>query len=132
LTQVKICSGRRSDVTQIRLRRAYEAPGKDDGTRILVDRVWPRGVSKEDLRLDFWAKNIAPSTELRHWFGHDPEKWNEFRRRYSDELDENDAAVEELLSKVEGKRLTLVYGARDEQHNNAVALKEYLSEKWGD
>jgi uncharacterized protein YeaO (DUF488 family) len=119
-------------VTQIRLRRAYEAPGKDDGTRILVDRVWPRGVSKEDLRLDFWAKNIAPSTELRHWFGHDPEKWNEFRRRYSDELDENDAAVEELLSKVEGKRLTLVYGARDEQHNNAVALKEYLSEKWGD
>jgi len=132
LTQVKICSGRRSDVTQIRLRRAYEAPGKDDGTRILVDRVWPRGVSKEDLRLDFWAKNIAPSTELRHWFGHDPEKWNELRRRYSDELDENDAAVEELLSKVEGKRLTLVYGARDEQHNNAVALKEYLSEKWGD
>ncbi len=114
---------------QIRLRRAYEVPGKDDGTRILVDRVWPRGVSKEDLQLDFWAKNIAPSTELRRWFDHDPEKWSEFRRRYSEELDENDQAVAELLSKVEGRRLTLVYGARDEQNNNAVALKEYLSEK---
>ena len=114
---------------QIRLRRAYEVPGKDDGTRILVDRVWPRGVSKEDLQLDFWAKNIAPSTELRRWFDHDPEKWSEFRRRYSEELDENDQAVAELLSKVEGRRLTLVYGARDEQYNNAVALKEYLSEK---
>ncbi len=119
-------------MSQIRLRRAYEPPGKDDGTRILVDRVWPRGVSKEDLQLDFWAKNIAPSTELRRWFDHDPEKWSEFRRRYSEELDENDEAVAELLSKVEGKRLTLVYGARDEQHNNAVALKEYLSEKGED
>ncbi|HDR46738.1 MAG TPA: DUF488 domain-containing protein, partial [Geoalkalibacter subterraneus] len=116
-------------MAQIRLRRAYDPPGKDDGTRILVDRVWPRGVSKEDLQIDFWAKNIAPSTELRRWFGHDPDKWSEFRRRYFNELDHNGEAVEELLSKVEGKRLTLVYGARDEQHNNAVALKEYLSEK---
>ena len=110
----------------IGLKRAYEEPEDDDGVRVLVDRVWPRGVSKEELRLDAWMKEIAPSTELRRWFGHDPEKWAEFKRRYFRELDGRRELVEELLERVRAGRVTLVYAASDERHNNAVALKEYL------
>ena len=111
---------------QIRLKRAYELPEKSDGLRILVDRIWPRGVRKEELKLEAWLKEIAPSSELRRWFGHDPEKWEEFRRRYCRELDEQKEVVEELRSKVRQGRVTLVYGAKDERFNNAAALKEYL------
>lgn len=111
---------------QIRLKRAYEPPAESDGVRILVDRIWPRGVRKEELKLEAWLKEIAPSSELRRWFGHDPEKWEEFRRRYFRELDERQDVVEELRSKVRQGGGTLVYGAADEQHNNAAALKEYL------
>jgi uncharacterized protein YeaO (DUF488 family) len=111
---------------QIQVKRAYEKPGDGDGFRVLVDRVWPRGINKDELRLDSWQKEIAPSTELRKWFGHDPEKWDEFRRRYFVELDGRKQLLANLLSVVKNGRLTLVYGAKDEEHNNAVALKMYL------
>lgn len=113
----------------IRCKRAYDAPSADDGRRILVDRIWPRGVSKDDLELDGWRKDLAPSGELREWFGHDPDRWDEFRERYFAELDERRDAVGELLANTNADRLTLVYGAKDEDHNNAVALREYLSEE---
>ena len=113
---------------QIRLKRAYEKPGSQDGCRILVDRVWPRGVSKEDAKIDLWLKEIAPSGELRRWFGHDPEKWTEFKKRYAAELKERPEAVDELRRRADQGRLTLVFGARDEKHNNAVALKEFLEQ----
>ncbi len=114
----------------IRTRRAYDDMAENDGLRVLVDRIWPRGVSKEDLDLDDWCKAIAPSDELRKWFGHDPEKWGEFQRRYRNELDQNDA-VEALVDKVRQGRVTLIYGAKDETHNNAIALRDYLREKVG-
>lgn len=114
----------------IQLKRAYEKPGRNDGQRVLVDRVWPRGVRKEDARIDDWAKELAPSTALRNWFGHDPEKWDEFKRRYFRELAGQPERVEDLRARADGHRLTLVFGAKDERHNNAVALKEYL-EKGG-
>ncbi len=113
----------------IRTRRAYEAPGKDDGYRILVDRIWPRGVSKEDLALDDWNKTLAPSDDLRKWFDHDPDKWDEFQRRYRQELDDCTGPVNELLKHVRNGRVTLVFGAKDEDHNNAEALRDYLREK---
>jgi len=111
---------------QIWLKRAYEEPGSQDGFRVLVDRLWPRGVSREEAKIDLWLKEIAPSDALRKWFGHDPEKWEEFRKRYFAELDERTESVEKLRDEGGRGRLTLVFGARDEEHNNAVALKEYL------
>lgn len=114
---------------QIWLKRAYEKPGSNDGYRVLVDRVWPRGVKKEALELNDWLQEIAPSSELRKWFGHDPEKWDEFRQRYFKELDGRKEVVDSLLSRLQESRVTLVYGAGDEQHNQAVALKEYLEKK---
>lgn len=111
---------------QIWLRRAYDAPGQRDGTRVLVDRVWPRGVRKEDAAIDEWLREIAPSTALRQWFGHDPAKWEEFKRRYHRELARRPEVLHRLLALARQGRLTLVYGARDERHNNAVALREYL------
>ncbi len=108
------------------LKRAYEKPEGNDGIRVLVDRIWPRGLSKEELKLDAWSKDIAPSSELRKWFGHDPEKWDEFKRRYFRELDDCREAVDDLLAKVKKGRVTLVYAAHDEACNNAVALKAYL------
>lgn len=110
----------------VQVRRAYDAPGRGDGYRVLVDRIWPRGVSKDDLELDAWRKEIAPSTGLRKWFGHDPKRWEEFQERYFAELEEQQDAVKELVAKARHGRVTLVYGARDTDHNQAVALSTYL------
>ena len=111
----------------IRLKRAQIAPARNDGYRVLVDRLWPRGVTREDLRADAWMKEIAPSEELRRWFGHEPEKWPEFRRRYLAELSEKQETLGELVERLRrGRRVTLVFGARDTDHNNAIVLKEYL------
>lgn len=106
----------------LRLKRAYEPPDPSDGRRILVDRLWPRGVSKERAAIDEWMKEIAPSAELRRWFGHDPEKWPEFRRRYKQELRARANLVREIAKLASRGRVTLVYGARDEAHNDAVVL----------
>ncbi|PBC03365.1 DUF488 domain-containing protein [Mesorhizobium sp. WSM3860] len=113
----------------IAVKRVYEAPAKSDGQRVLVDRVWPRGVSKKDAALDLWLKEIAPSTELRKWFGHDPERWAEFQKRYRSELDANGDAVAQLRSLLREGKVTLLYGAHDEAHNNAVALAGYLQSR---
>lgn len=110
----------------IKLKRAYDEPKPQDGRRVLVDRIWPRGVSRDEADLDEWMKEIAPSDSLRKWFGHDPERWDEFRERYFEELDDRSEMVEKLREWSDGHTLTLVYGASDEEHNNAVALKEYL------
>ncbi len=111
----------------IRIKRAYESPSNDDGYRILVDRLWPRGISKEKAKVDFWPKELAPSTELRNWYGHDPEKWSEFKSRYFIELDKNPELVKELLEHVSKGPVTLVYSSKEQQLNNAVALKEYVN-----
>lgn len=110
----------------IQLKRAYDPPESDDGFRVLVDRLWPRGVSKSTARIDLWLKEIAPSAALRQWFGHDPAKWSTFRARYFRELQNNGAAVEQLMAYVRRGTVTLVYGAKDQEHNDAVALKEFL------
>lgn len=115
--------------TEIKLKRAYDAPAKADGTRILVDRVWPRGVTKDDLRLDDWVKGVAPSAELRKWFDHDPAKWGEFQERYRRELDQKPDAIVPLVAKCRAGTVTLVFGAKDTRHNNAVALKAYLERR---
>ncbi len=113
----------------IKLKRAYEAPARDDGRRVLVDRVWPRGIRKEAAAVDLWLKDVAPSTELRKWFGHDPERWTEFRRRYRAELAKHPEALAELRRLAQSGTLTLVYGARDPLHNQAVVLRELLLER---
>jgi uncharacterized protein YeaO (DUF488 family) len=110
----------------IKLKRAYEPPESDDGLRVLVDRLWPRGVSKSSARIDLWLKEIAPSAALRKWFGHDPAKWNKFRVRYFQELQKKRETVEQLVEHVRHGTVTLVYGAKDQEHNDAVALKEFL------
>ena len=112
---------------KIHIKRVYEKPSKEDGTRILVDRLWPRGLTKEKAAIDLWLKKIAPSTELRKWFDHDPDKWKEFQKRYRAELKKN--KEEALLLKEQAKRgtVTLLYGAKDEEHNEALVLKELLS-----
>ncbi len=114
-----------------KLKRAYEEPLPDDGERVLVERLWPRGISKERAKLDLWLKEVAPSPALRQWFGHDPAKWEEFRRRYWAELDDNPLPVVSLRQKGNGRPVTLVYSARDEEHNAAVALREYLESRRG-
>jgi uncharacterized protein YeaO (DUF488 family) len=113
---------------EISIKRAYEPPSDSDGRRVLVDRLWPRGISKAEARLDDWMKDVAPSDALRRWFGHQPERWGEFRRRYREELDGN-PAVETLRKLAAEGPLTLVYGARDEAHNDAVVLAERLRER---
>ncbi len=115
---------------RISLRRVYES-AEDDSTCFLVERLWPRGVKKESLRLDAWLKDVAPSTGLRLWFGHDPLKWEEFRRRYFEELNANTASWEPILSAARRGKVTLLYSSRDTEHNNAVALKDYLDAKLG-
>lgn len=113
----------------IRTKRIYAEPSEDDGARVLVDRLWPRGVSKEEARLDRWEKDLAPSNELRRWFGHDPAKWEEFLRRYRAELEGNEEALARLRQEAGEGTVTLLYAARDEEHNNAVALKRYIEEE---
>ena len=113
----------------IRLKRAYESAASDDGARFLVERLWPRGMKKEALPLRAWVKGVAPSDSLRRWFGHDPKKWKEFRRRYFAELDANAAALEPLLEVARQGDVTLVYSAHDAEHNDAVALRDYLEAK---
>lgn len=112
----------------IAIKRAYEAPSRGDGMRILVDRMWPRGVSKEEAEIDLWLKEISPSTKLRQWFGHEAPKWEKFREKYFKELAANGDLVEELKSHVKKGKVTLVYAAKDEEHNNAVAIREYLAQ----
>jgi len=110
----------------IHLKRAYEPPSPEDGFRVLVERLWPRGLKKTDAALDLWLKDIAPSPELRRWFSHDPARWEEFCRRYWAELREHPDAVKLLQVKLRQGRVTLVYGSKDEEHNAAVALKKFL------
>ena len=110
----------------IRLKRVYEAASARDGRRFLVERLWPRGVKKEGLKLDGWVKEVAPTTELRKWFAHDPAKWDDFRRRYSEELKRNPEAWQPLVSAARKGTVTLLFSSHDEQHNNAVVLKEFL------
>lgn len=113
----------------IAVKRAYDPTTADDGARFLVERLWPRGVKKVDLQIDAWLKNLAPTDALRRWFAHDPRKWVEFQRRYRRELDARPEAWEVLLRAARRGHVTLVYSARDTQHNNAVALREYLVTK---
>jgi len=110
----------------IQVRRVYEPPQPDDGTRVLVERLWPRGMKKEDLRMDTWLKDVAPSPVLRRWFGHRPAKWEEFRRRYFAELDRRREAWQIIRDAARRGTVTLLYSARDTEHNSAVALKAYL------
>ncbi|HET9948948.1 MAG TPA: DUF488 domain-containing protein [Longimicrobiales bacterium] len=112
----------------VRTKRIYDPRTKDEGWRVLVDRLWPRGLKKEDARIDEWARDLAPSTELRKWFGHDPKRWTEFQRRYRAELREQEEALEALRERARKGRVTLLYGAKDEQHNQAVVLAELLRE----
>ena len=111
---------------RVRLKRAYDTPASDDGVRVLVDRLWPRGVKKTDAGIDLWMKELAPSTELRKWFGHDPARWDEFRRRYTAEIDEHPDELERLRGEIANGTVTLVYSAHDETHNDAVVLREIL------
>lgn len=112
---------------ELRIKRIYEAASPDDGARVLVDRIWPRGMRKDAADLAEWARDIAPSPALRRWFNHDPARWQAFQERYRQELDENPAAVDRLRDLLRRGRVTLLYGARDETHNNAVALAHYLA-----
>ncbi len=110
----------------VRIKRVYAPPAQEDGVRILVERLWPRGVSKDQAGLSRWEKDLAPSPELRRWFSHDPQKWPEFRRRYWAELDAKTAQILQLRTEADTGPVTLVYAARDEQHNAALALQQYL------
>ena len=111
---------------KIQIKRVYEKPAKDDGMRILVDRLWPRGLSKEKADVDLWLKEIAPSTELRKWFGHVPDRWKEFQKRYHHELENNIESVSKLKELIKKGAVTLLYGAKDKEHNEALVLKEWL------
>jgi uncharacterized protein YeaO (DUF488 family) len=113
----------------IKLKRAYEPVSRGDGVRFLVERLWPRGISKEKLQIDGWLKDAGPSTELRKWFGHDPDKWNEFRRRYRRELDARAEAWQPIVAAARRGTVTLIYSSHDTRHNNAVALQQYLQPK---
>jgi uncharacterized protein YeaO (DUF488 family) len=113
----------------LKLKRAYDPASKADGTRILVERLWPRGLSKEQVHADEWLKDVGPSTDLRKWFGHDPEKWPQFRVRYFRELDARPETWQPIVSKARRGTVTLIYSSHDTAHNNAVALREYLQAK---
>jgi uncharacterized protein YeaO (DUF488 family) len=110
----------------IQIKRVYDPPSAADGARILVDRLWPRGLRKESARLTLWLKDVAPTPALRQWFGHDPERWSEFSRRYRAELSGNDAAVAPLVESLKAGPVTLLYAAHDQEHNHARVLAEYL------
>ena len=119
-------------MTAIQIKRVYEPYAKEDGARFLVERLWPRGMKKDALRMDAWYKNLAPSGELRRWFHHDPAKWKEFQRRYRAELANNSAAYQPVLDAATKGDITLLYSAHDTEHNNAMALKSYLEERFRD
>jgi len=110
----------------IKLKRAYEKHARADGERILVERLWPRGLTKLQAKIDLWLKDVAPSTELRRWFGHDPKKWDEFRQRYQKELKQKDEPINLLKRKARSRTITLIYAARDEDHNAALVLQQFL------
>ena len=111
----------------IKIKRVYDTPSKEDGYRILIDRLWARGLTKEKAKIDLWLKEIAPSNELRKWFNHDPEKWNSFRTKYGKELKEKQDLIEQIKKfEKENRVITLLYSAKDEKHNNAVVLESYL------
>lgn len=112
--------------TAIRVRRIYEPPSRSDGVRILIDRLWPRGLKKQDAHIDEWLKELSPSTRLRQWFGHRPERWDEFRRRYAIELAQQAAKLRELRGLARSRRVTLLFSAHDEEYNNAIALRDVL------
>jgi uncharacterized protein YeaO (DUF488 family) len=116
----------REGLLMIKLKRAYEEPAKKDGFRILVERLWPRGISKEQADIQLWAKEVAPSAGLRKWYGHDVARWKEFKKRYWGELKGKEESLEEIRSRARKSTVTFVYAARDEEHNSALALKEYL------
>jgi uncharacterized protein YeaO (DUF488 family) len=116
-------------VNGIQIRRIYEPPAPDDGARLLVDRLWPRGVKKTELRLASWLREVAPPDALRQWFQHDPAKWSEFQRRYAAELEKNPQAWEPILQAARKGKVTLLFAAKDAEHNNAVALKAFLERK---
>ncbi len=122
---LRIVSGK----IMILIKRVYEAAKESDGRRILVDRLWPRGISKEKAKIDFWAKELAPSNELRRWYGHDPDKWSEFKNRYFEELKNKDELLEQLMDFLNKGKLTFVYSSKEQQLNNAEALKEYIERK---
>jgi uncharacterized protein YeaO (DUF488 family) len=113
-------------IPMIRLKRAYEKPSPDDGKRILVERLWPRGLTKKSAALDLWLKDIAPSTDLRKWFAHDPARWKQFQTRYRNELRQKKDAIQSLKDEAKERTVTLVYAARDEAHNGALVLKRFL------
>ena len=112
---------------KINIKRVYEKPSKEDGMRILVDRLWPRGLTKQKAAIDLWLKEIAPTTELRKWFAHDPKKWIEFRKKYLQELKENKEQISIIKEHLKKETVTLVYAARDEEHNEAQVLEELLN-----
>jgi len=112
----------------INIKRIYEKPEKSDGTRILVDRLWPRGLTKEKAAIDLWLKEIAPSNELRKWFGHEPAKWTEFRKRYLQELKKNPVPMSQLKDQLKKGKMTLLYSAKDENYNQAIILRELISQ----
>lgn len=116
----------RSSKPNLKVKRVYDGPARSDGRRVLVDRIWPRGLSKESAKLDAWLKELAPSTELRQWFGHDPAKWSGFKRKYFRELDQHASVLDQLLELSPRRTTTLLFAASDLEHNNAVALKEYV------
>jgi uncharacterized protein YeaO (DUF488 family) len=111
---------------EIQLKRAYDKPSSGDGYRILIDRIWPRGISKDELKIDEWLKDIAPSTDLRKWFGHEPVKWDDFKKRYFKELKQKKELTKKITEKMKNHNITFIYSAKDREHNNAVALKEYI------
>lgn len=113
----------------VQVKRVYDPPAAADGYRVLVDRLWPRGLTTGAARIDAWLKELAPSSALRKWYGHELERWDDFQERYWQELEEQQAAVEELAARANEGRVTLVYAARDTEHNNAVALRDYLEQR---
>jgi len=113
----------------IKIKRIYDTPTEDDGFRILVDRLWPRGLTKEKAKVDLWLKEIAPSDQLRKWYAHDPKKWAEFRKRYFNDLDTKRELVNQIVQKMKEGDVTLLYSSKEEKINNAVALKEYIAKK---
>ncbi|SEA27485.1 Uncharacterized conserved protein YeaO, DUF488 family [Desulfuromusa kysingii] len=113
----------------IQVKRVYDPPAQTDGKRILVERLWPRGIKKETLKLDAWLKDVAPSTELRKWFRHDPAKWDEFQQRYRNELDKHQNTWQPIIEAAKTDKVTLLYSSHDADHNNVIALKKYLEER---